>query len=281
MRGVGNFFERHRSGALFLVLVTVSLFMMLFSSSTVILRPKEVGHSLFSLVQEGISGVGSFFSRTVNSVGELRRLSEEHDLAIRKLREYEGITRNYDALKEENSRLRQLLGFSQNNQFRHIPSQVIAKDPENFFSTITINKGSLDGIGKDMAVVAFQNGLQGLVGKVIETGLSTATVMPIYDRSCYVAARLFDSRYEGLLNGRGTPDDPVIMRYVKKFAKNDIHYDDLVITSGMRSLYPKGIYVGRVRTIVAKEYETSLELSIEPVIDFSRLENVFVLVTEE
>jgi len=67
------------------------------------------------------------------------------------------------------------------------------------------------------------------------------------------------------------------MSYVNKNGKERISYGDIVITSGMKSIFPKGIYIGRVRSISAREYETSLQLEIEPTVDFSRLEYVFIL----
>jgi hypothetical protein len=67
------------------------------------------------------------------------------------------------------------------------------------------------------------------------------------------------------------------MRYVKKIAIDAFGYGDLVVTAGLGGIYPKGINIGRVRIIRARDYETSLELEIEPIIDFSRLEYVFVL----
>ena len=68
-----------------------------------------------------------------------------------------------------------------------------------------------------------------------------------------------------------------MLKYVKKRARTEIRYGDLLITSGMSSIYPEGIYIGRVRTIGAKEYESTLALTVEPIIDFSKLEYVFVL----
>jgi rod shape-determining protein MreC len=106
-------------------------------------------------------------------------------------------------------------------------------------------------------------------------------VQPILDPNCYVAARLQNTRYEGLVSGAGAGQNLVTMSYVPKRARDEIKYGDLVITSGMSSIYPKGIYVGRIRGIGAKEWETSLDLTIEPIVDFSTLEYVFVITKPE
>jgi rod shape-determining protein MreC len=279
MRGFKRFIREHRPAALFTTLVLSSIVMLFFSSGSVVVRPQDLGHGVFALAQKAVASVGNFFSRTVNAVGELRKLKDEHEKSLEKLRQYENMEVAFSELEHENRLLKELLGFSEQLTYAHVPAEVIAKDPENFYSTITISKGSRDGIAPGMPVVAFRDGMQGLVGKVVRAGYSTSLVMPIYDNSCYVAARLLASRYEGLLSGTGTPDG-IVMRYVKKIAKSDIMYDDFIVTSGLNSLYPKGIYIGKVKAIRAKDYDTSLELAVEPVVDFSRLEHVFVLKTE-
>jgi rod shape-determining protein MreC len=67
------------------------------------------------------------------------------------------------------------------------------------------------------------------------------------------------------------------MRYVSDQARTEIGYGDLVITSGMSSVYPKGIHIGTVVSVEAQPYDTSLELKLDPIVDFERLEYVFVI----
>ncbi len=144
-----------------------------------------------------------------------------------------------------------------------------------------VNKGSVDGVKRDMAVIAYQNGLQGLVGKVVLVNKYTSTVKPILDSSLYIAAMFQKSRYTGLISGDSEDNSEyLIMKYINKEAMNYIEYGDLVITSGLGGVYPKGIHIGRVRKIEAKTYQTSMEAYIEPIIDFSRLEYVFILEKE-
>jgi rod shape-determining protein MreC len=95
-----------------------------------------------------------------------------------------------------------------------------------------------------------------------------------------VSARLDSTRDEGLVQGEGKDRGTVVMSYVKKIAKEKIAYGDLVVTSGLGGLYPRGINVGRIRLITARPYETSLELQIEPIIDFDRLEYLFCIGSE-
>lgn len=280
MVSLQRFFSKHKTGTTFFLLFLCSIILLSISSEKVNFKPQNAGLTVFSLTQSAISGVGNFFSRTVNSINELNKLKQRYDESQQRLSEYRNIERNIVELKLENMNLREQLGFSERIGYNHLSAEIIGKDPGNYFNTITINRGKRDGVKHNMPVIAFQDGFQGLVGKVIHVGLHSSEVLPIFDSSCYVAARLQSSRYEGLVSGDGRGKN-VKMEYVKKYARNEIKYGDLVITSGMKSIYPKGIYIGRVREIGGKEYDTSLLLEIEPVIDFARLEYVFIIGKEE
>lgn len=275
-----TFIKKHRKWSLLTGLLLFSIILLSISTKSVVLKPKQLGFSVISIVQSGLSEIGGFISDTVNSVGELRRLKQEYSELQEKLAQYRELERDYIQIVRENRILRRQLELSSSLSFERIPAEIIAKDPGNEFSSIIVNKGKRHGVEKDMPVIAFQDGFQGLVGKVIETGAITSIIMPLHDEACFVAARLQESRYEGLVQGSGNANRNLIMDYVKKRAKEEIQYGDLVTSSGMQSIYPKGIFIGRVRAMNAQEWESSLKLEVEPIIDFSRLEYVFILKEE-
>lgn len=281
MPGIPSFVRKNKNGVTFTAILVLCLLMMLFSNSNVVLQPKKVGQSFFSLFQLSIHAVADWFSGTWNSIGELKRLRSELDEARERLVEYERVFRNLTELRRENQVLREQLGFSQALSFRYISAQVIARDPGNQFSTIMVNRGSVHGMRQGMPVIAFQGGLQGLVGRVVVVSLSTAIVQPITDPNSFVAARLQTSRFDGLVAGSQGVPGLLTMSYVKKLALNEVQYGELVITSGMGQLFPEGFHIGRVREMTAKGYEASLELEVEPIVDFSRLEYAFIIDTEE
>jgi len=268
-------FTKHKSGSLLGIYVFFSITALAFSGTAISIRPKQVGLSLFAIFQQAGTSTGRFFSETFNSIRELGDLKEEYSAALERLKHYETIEKDVKALEDENLRLKEVLQFSRESQFQNIPAQIIGKDPQNYHATITINKGSLAGVRKNMPVVAIQSGRQGLIGKIAEVGLNASIIQPLYDPNAFVAARLMTSRYEGLVNGSG--EDSVTMRYVKRYARSNIRFGDMVVTSGLKSLYPPDILIGTVKTIHARDYDTSLELEIEPIIDFARLEYVYIL----
>ena len=280
MVGIKSFIARHRQGTAFLVLIFLSLILLVISNRNVLIKPKEIGQSFFSVFQVSISSVSRWFINTVNSIGELKQAKRELEESRLKILEYERISRDIVKLRQENSELKGLLDFSKELSYRHIPAEVIARQPGNAFAVVTLSKGSRDGVKRYMPVVARTSGYMGLLGKVISVGLGSSMVLPLFNERSFVAGRLETSRYDGLVSGRSEDSEYLNMQNVKKIAIRNIEYGDMVVTSGLGQVFPKGIPIGRVRSVRSKAYETSLEVEVEPIIEFSKLEYVIILDTE-
>ena len=270
-------FRRNTDGLVFLLLIMVSVSMLILSTRSFVLNVQAVGFSVFSGARSGLSTVTSFGTRTVAAVKELSDLRKEYAELVKRIEYYEVVQRDAAEIRRENLRLREQLGFLDTARYRQIPARLTGRDPDNLFSSFVIDKGSKHGIKRNMSVIAFQDGQQGLVGKVVQVGRSESLVMPIYDSSAFVAARFSESRYEGIVEGQGNADRPLFMRYIKKRARDEIRFGDLVVTSGIGGIYPKDLIIGRVSKLVFQDYETSINAELEPAIDFSRLEYVFAL----
>ncbi|MDR1863303.1 MAG: rod shape-determining protein MreC [Treponema sp.] len=272
---------RFRTDAyVFIALMLVSFIVLFFSTRSVVPGFKDLGLSMFSGLRGGIYEAASMVSRTVLSVRELAALRREYNELTEQLARYEQMERSAAEIRQENSRLREQLGFSQALRYRHIAAELIGRDPDNLFSAFAINKGRHSGVDIDMPVIAYQNGVRGLVGKVIQAGLFESLVMPLYDMSSFVSSRLADSRYEGIAEGQGDPDMPLVMRFIHKRARDEINFGDMIVSSGLGGVYPAGINIGRVSKILYQENEISMVVELEAAIDFSRLEYVFVIEPE-
>lgn len=265
---------------------SLGLFIFLFIVSSVLL----LSNNKFSAVKEGTITIVSFFqssftniikfsTSTLNSVGELRDLKKKYDELKIEVDEYRTTERESLELKRENIELKMLLDFNSRLVQKNIPCEVIGNDPSNLSSAITVNKGSKHGIVKDSPVVSEQSGLIGVVGKVISVGYNSSLVLPLLDEASFIAARLTETRYEGLIKGTNKTGS-LELNYINKIAFNDISTGDLVETSGMNSIYPKGYYIGRISKVDSVDYDTSLKVLIDPIIDFTRLEYLSVLVPE-
>jgi rod shape-determining protein MreC len=211
-------------------------------------------------------------------VGELRRLREDYEGLLEDLEQYERLEGTVESLQRENDRLREQLGFAARTEEPALAAQIIARESATgFFSSFTINRGERHGVEPDQAVIAFVGGEEGLVGRVERVSGGTAVVVPVFAPGSYIGARLERSRHVGLLQGSGEAADALTMQYVPRDARNEIRYGDLVVTSGLNSIFPPEIPIGRVLRVSAPSWDTSLVIEVESVVDYSRLEYVFVL----
>lgn len=278
---LNNLLKKHTSGTILIFILSISLISMSVSVNRFDFKPREIGSAFFSLFQISFSKITRFIGDTVNSIGELKKLKTEYEVLREKVTDYQILQRDIIELKLENQRLREQLGYTETISEHFISAQIIAQEPGDLFKTLVSDKGLKDGIRKNMPVIAFQNGFQGLVGRTLDVTAFSSKILPVFSKNSYVGARMLTNRFEGLVNGEGNKYGFLTMNYVKKRAKENIKFGDIVVTSGMKSIYPRGIYIGRVREMDTTEWQSSLQLKLEPIIDFSRLEYVFILTGED
>jgi len=169
----------------------------------------------------------------------------------------------------ENSRLRRLLDLPAGLEFDLVTAQVIAKDTTNWFKIIMINKGSGARVERNMPVIS----TEGLVGRVVEVMPWAAKVQLLTDPVSSVGALLQEQRVTGLVTGdRG---QTAIVKYLPLMA--EVRVGDVVLTSGMGGVFPKGIPIGTVTAIHRKSGALFQEAAIQPSVDFGRLEEVLVV----
>ncbi|GAB1482793.1 rod shape-determining protein MreC [Treponema sp.] len=264
----------------FIALIFFSFSLLLISTRSFMFDVRDLGLSLYSGARSGIFSITSFTSRTFNSIKELADLKKDYVALSARLERFQALERDAAEIKRENFQLREQLGFSESLRYRHIPARIVGRDPDNLFSAFVIDVGSKKGMKRNMPVIAYQDGLQALVGKVVQVGRYESLVMPLYDAEAFVSGRFATSRYEGIVSGEGSADLPLRMNYVKKRANDEINFGDMVVTSGLGGIYPQDLSIGRVSKVLFQEFKTSIEVELEPVIDFSRLEYVFAIESE-
>jgi rod shape-determining protein MreC len=261
----------------FIALTLISFSVLLFSTRSSVSEFTDLGLSMYSGLRESMYGLTSFISRTVLSVQELAKLKEDYDQLAARIVRYEYLERSAADIRMENDRLREQLGFSQIFTYRHVVAEIIGGDPDNLFSAFVINKGKKDGITNNMPVIAFQNGVETLVGKVVQTAQFESLIMPLYDSHSYISSRLAESRIEGIVEGQGSPELPLLLRFVRRRTRGEISIGEQVVSSGLGGVFPPGILLGRVSRVLYQDNDTSIEIELASSADFSRLEYVFVI----
>ena len=275
-----SFVSRHRTGVVLVVLLALGTVMVVLAHRPATAKPEQIGRRAFGALQSALHDVGEFFGGSWNAIAELRRMRLELTAARQRLLELEQLSSDLAELERQYAELRRQLAFAARTSYRSVAAEVTARDPGSLFITLTINRGTRHGVHAGMAVVALQDGLQGLVGRVAEADGNSSLVQPISGRASFVAARLQDLRYDGLVQGLGSDASGLLMRHVNNAARDDIAPGELVITSGLGGVFPRGLQIGRVREVRADTYQNSLDLTVEPLIDVSRLEYVFVIIPE-
>jgi rod shape-determining protein MreC len=239
--------------------------------------------SAMAPLQEGITDamrpVGDFFSGLVH----LPSLENENQDLKTRLADATAAIAEARYNQERLAELQALLGLQETLDPGAVAAVVIANGISNLEWTITINKGSSDGIEIDMPVVTGSTTSDArLVGRVIDVTAHSADVQLVIDRAWKGAGVLGDSHETGLVVGQG--DQDLRMDGIAPDAEIDLAQHPQVFTvsyavNGQRGLYPPGILIGDVSRVFQGSNELQTSVSISPAVDFSALEYVLVLTT--
>jgi rod shape-determining protein MreC len=175
----------------------------------------------------------------------------------------------FQEMAKENERLRSLVEFNDPLVGKKVVAQVIAQDVSPEFRMIRINKGSENGISAGMAVIA----LEGVVGRVIRAGNDFSDVLTLLDSSSAIDSLLQRNRVRGVIEGQGNP--VLSMKYLRR--TDDIQEGDMIVSSGIGGLFPKGLTIGKVISVRKKNFGISQTVEVSPSVDFNRLEEVTVI----
>ena len=169
-------------------------------------------------------------------------------------------------------RLQALLSFKEQYIAKTVAAQVIGSSGSEQSRSIYVDKGTANGVEKDMAVIT----AEGVVGKVLRAFGSTSQVLLINDQSSGVGAILDKSRLQGVVKGTSTGD--VILENV--MTDESVAPGERVVTSGGDQIFPKGLTVGTVMK-VSPGADLFLNIRLTPSANLSRLEEVLVITKKE
>ena len=232
--------------------------------------PARIVISLFSPFQKVFSGSIGFvediwrdYFALVSVSKENRRLKKQLLVAENKL---------IDATETElaNTRLRSLLNFQKNTNLNMLASEVIAKDPSAMFKSVMIDKGEADGLRVGLPVVL----PEGIVGQITEVTQKYAKVLLVTDSNSSVDALVQRTRARGVVKGSTFGD----CRLVYVLRKHEVNKGDILISSGLDGVYPKGLRLGFVSDVFKKNSGIFQEVTVRPYVDFEKLEEVLVII---
>jgi rod shape-determining protein MreC len=263
---------RRRTGYLFLAVVVGHVILI----STQVTTKRGV-----PMVEEAVFGVFSEVQRVANAVTMGVRTSWQDYFALQQVQEEnEQLKQQIGALQirlqqerslaQQSQSLQKLLELKTSSELATTAANVIAGGASPEFRTITIDKGTSEDIRGDMAVIS----PAGIVGRVIQPSLRAAKVQLLIDRNAAAGALVERTRAQGVVTGTGA--DELRMDYVSGSA--EVKAGDVVVTSGIDGIYPKGFVIGQIQSVKrgAGQYSS---IVIRPAVDFNALEAVLIVVT--
>ena len=228
---------------------------------------ETVTFGVFAEVQRGASSAVSGVRTWWGDYVALQTVRDDNVRLRQELSRMQIALQQERAMAQQSRTLEELLGLRSQSRLATVAANVIAGSASPDFRTLTVDKGTTDGLGPDMAVIA----PAGVVGRVITPGARAARVQLLIDRNAAVGALVERSRAQGVAEGTGTE---MRLNYVSGGA--DIAIGDVVVTSGIDGIYPKGFVVGQIES-VERGAGAFGAIALRPAVDFSSLEAVLVV----
>lgn len=231
---------------------------------------EAVTFGAFAEVQRTISSTALGARHLWQGYVGLRNVQGENEALKRQLADVQVRLQEEKAVADRTRGLQRLLELKDRSALQTAAAEVIGAGATPDFRTMTIDKGSREGIRRDMAVIA----PSGVVGRVVVPSPSASQVQLLIDRNGAAGVMVPRSRAQGVVVGIG--DGRLRFDYVPEVA--DVAVGDDVVTSGIDGIYPKGFTVGRVE-VVDRAGGAYKRIVVRPAVDFSALEEVLVVLT--
>lgn len=174
-----------------------------------------------------------------------------------------------EEMRNENARLNQLMDFQARTKMTLVAARIMSRDLMSDHNTIQINKGTHHGLKSGMAVIS----VDGVVGHIFKTEMWTSQVLLLTDRYSVVDGLIARSRARGIVEGKNS--SLISLRYIEK--SEDVQVGDLVVTSGLDNIFPKGFPIAKVESVEDRSYSVSLRVELSPVVNPNKIEEVFVI----
>ena len=261
---------RQRAGYLFFAVMLghIVLISAQVNSASGVPVLETVTFGAFAEVQRGVSAGVSGLSGLWTTYVDLRDVRTENEALERRLADTQVQLQEFRALAHRSQGFERLLELRDRLTLRTRAAEVVGGGATPEFRSLTIDRGTSDGLRSDMSVI----GSAGVVGRVVVPSARAAKVQLLIDRNAAAGALIERSRAHGVVVGQG--DELLRMEYVPDMA--DVLVGDPVVTSGIDGIFPKGFIIGHVVTVelVGGGYK---DILVRSAVDVSSLEEVLVV----
>jgi rod shape-determining protein MreC len=262
---------RQRAGYLFVAVIVghIILISAQVNAKSGVPVLEQVTFGLFAEVQRGASAFVGGVRHTWTGYVTLRGVKGENETLKRQLADTQIELQQQRALADRSRSLERLLELRDRLSLDTAAAEIIAASATPDFRTVTIDKGTTQGLKADMGVMA----PAGVVGRVVTPTARASKVQLLVDRNAAAGVLIERSRAQGVALGSG--DDRLRLEYVAE--TGDVVVGDVVVTSGIDGIFPKGLVVGRVESV--DKNGAYRQITVRPAVDFSSLEEVLVILT--
>lgn len=224
-------------------------------------------------VQSPVTTVTTSIAEYFYSISNLRSAQSENDQLKQRVQELEVEIKQKEELASENTRLREMLELKEQSKYKVLTARIIGRDPSIWFDSLTVNRGSFDGVTVYMPVVT--NG--GLVGRVTAVSPLTCQVDMITRSTSGVGAvvgQIGESNALGVVSGT-SKKDLIEMKYVS--GSVDVKVGQSVFTTGQDDIYPAGLKIGEIVNVVSGSATTPHMIEIKPAAKMDSMQEVGIL----
>lgn len=259
-------------------LAIFALFIIGFSISAAvtgdIALPADAMGSVLAPVRQVFARIGSTGGNLIRSITEYDEITRENEQLRKQIEALEDRAAENERFRLENEELKTLLGLK-NEQPKLVfeQAEVIGREAGDWHDVYIIDRGRMHGLEKEMPVIT----ADGLVGKIMETGQNWSKVLTILDRNCSVGAVISRTRDPAVAEGeiKLAAENLCRLSYIDNAV--NVNRGDIIETSGLGYLFPKGIRIGRVQEVFTDVNGLSQYAVLKTAVDFDRLSMVFVV----
>lgn len=278
-----SFFNRNKE-RIILSLVSIILIIMIgiTSSERISLTKVEIiTGNVLTPIGKLTSKISQNTNKFLKDIRDIPVLREENKSLKEQIAELENENRTYKDIIGKTDYLKREQELLKTTEFILLQSQIVGKEPGNWFDRFTLDKGSKDGVKKGDTVVEgieIEQGVitEGIVGRVVDVGDNWAKVVTIIDEIS-LAFKIIRTQDGGIVSGN---INGKVTGYLFD-DKSDIIKGDKLLTSGLGESYAKDIYIGEVEEVISEDNDLMKEILIRPAIDFKKLYRVYVIIGNE
>jgi len=237
--------------------------------------PEQFIKDTVSLTEKVFNKPAQYIAGLFNNISDLKDTYKENQILKSKLDKYVELSVREKELEKENKELKEMIGATKDlSDYESIQATVTIRDPDKWQQIITIDKGSTNGVEKEMAVVT----AKGLIGKIknVSKFSSTVQLLSASDRTNRISAKIQQKNTVfGLIEGYDVEKQTLLFKRIPSNAK--VKKGQTVVTSGLGGVFPKTLVIGKVEEVEPDEHGLTQTAYIKPQADFNDINHVIVV----